>query len=68
MFRTVTRNDELVAFPATSVALHVTVVWPSANVAPLVAEHEATTPGMLSAATGAANVTTAPAELVASAT
>ena len=61
---TVTRNDLLVVWPSESVALHVTVVVPIGNVAPLggvqVAGREPAKPVAV-----AANVTTAPAGPVA---
>ena len=48
MSTTVTLNDFEVALPATSVAVQVTLVVPSANAVPDGGTHALTTPGTLS--------------------
>jgi hypothetical protein len=60
LIRTQTSNVSLAVFPAASVAVHVTVVTPSGNRAPLAGAHTNVTPGALSVATGSGNVTFTP--------
>lgn len=54
---TVTVNAHVAGLPAPSVAVQVTVVVPSGNVDPLGGEQTTLTPGQLSDAVGAGNVT-----------
>ena len=57
---TVTLNEQLAEFPAASLTLQVTVVVPFGKIAPETGAHEGVpTPGQLSLAVGAGNVTAA---------
>lgn len=49
---TFTRNVHVAVFAEVSVAVHVTVVVPTANVEPLAGKHIAVAPGQLSAGVG----------------
>src|SRR6266850_4708616 len=64
--RTVTENAPLVALPASSVAVHVTIVVPSGNVSPLAAEQAIARFASTASVPVAANVAGAPAALRAS--
>ena len=62
--KTVTEKLQLAVFPDVSVAVHVTVVVPTAKHDPDNGLHTAVTPGQLSLATGGAKVTTTHGSLI----